>query len=60
MQTAYCVLGDFSKIDKVEYDRYANQTLLAPSSVMNLLWDPHRKLIRTLDGGTMWVYAACL
>ncbi|KAI0748022.1 AB-hydrolase YheT [Daedaleopsis nitida] len=32
LQTAYCVLGDFSKIDKVEYDR---------------------KLIRTLDGGTI-------
>ncbi|KAM5538983.1 hypothetical protein V8D89_007206 [Ganoderma adspersum] len=32
LQTAYCVVGDFSKIDKVEYDR---------------------KLIRTLDGGTI-------
>ncbi|TFK80926.1 AB-hydrolase YheT [Polyporus arcularius HHB13444] len=32
LQTAYCVLGDFSKIDRVEYDR---------------------KLIRTLDGGTI-------
>lgn len=32
LQTAYCVFGDFSKIDKVIYDRYAgvpttNQTL---------------------------------
>ncbi|TBU32393.1 AB-hydrolase YheT [Dichomitus squalens] len=32
LQTAYCVVGDFTKIDKVEYDR---------------------KLIRTLDGGTL-------
>ncbi|KAI0637069.1 AB-hydrolase YheT [Trametes polyzona] len=34
LQTAYCVVGDFSKIDKVEYDR---------------------KLIRTLDGGTIGI-----
>ncbi|KAI0374786.1 AB-hydrolase YheT [Pilatotrama ljubarskyi] len=34
MQTAYCVLGDFSRIDKVEYDR---------------------KLLRTLDGGTIGI-----
>ncbi|KAI9064335.1 AB-hydrolase YheT [Trametes sanguinea] len=34
LQTAYCVVGDFSKIDKVEYDR---------------------KLLRTLDGGTIGI-----
>ncbi|OSD01613.1 AB-hydrolase YheT [Trametes coccinea BRFM310] len=34
LQTAYCVVGDFSKIDKVEYDR---------------------KLMRTLDGGTIGI-----
>ncbi|KAI0646954.1 AB-hydrolase YheT [Trametes meyenii] len=34
LQTAYCVVGDFSKIDRVEYDR---------------------KLLRTLDGGTIGI-----
>ncbi|KAI0781038.1 AB-hydrolase YheT [Trametes elegans] len=34
LQTGYCVVGDFSKIDKVEYDR---------------------KLLRTLDGGTIGI-----
>ncbi|KAI8998729.1 AB-hydrolase YheT [Trametes punicea] len=34
LQTAYCVIGDFSRIDKVEYDR---------------------KLLRTLDGGTIGI-----
>ncbi|KAI0831202.1 AB-hydrolase YheT [Trametes gibbosa] len=34
LQTGYCVIGDFAKVDRVEYDR---------------------KLLRTLDGGTIGI-----
>lgn len=51
VQTAYCVAGDFTRVDKVVYHRQVE----AASGLQPILMLIRRKFLRTVDGGTLCV-----
>lgn len=51
VQTAYCVVGDFTQVDNVVYHRQVESHAKLPMRPNTL----RRKLLRTLDGGTLYV-----